>query len=119
MTAASEEVLPLFVYGTLCSGEEAEWILRDAQVRRIPGEAIGESVETGTPYPGVVFVPSGRPVAGEIVWLQPEAFTDTMRRLDEYEDVPDLYRRVRVVASTPDGDIEAYAYEWIAGIDAG
>lgn len=110
--SGSDEVLPLFVYGTLLSGGSAEGMLEAFVVKRAPASASGRFVDTGAPYPGAVFGGVIERIDGELLLVEPSRFAMLIENLDAYEGVPSLFRRIRITVSTSDGDVEAYAYEW-------
>lgn len=74
--------------------------------------AAGRSTR-GPWYPGVIFGPTGE-VRGDLVWFDRNVYTEVLNRLDAYEGVPSLFRRVRVSVASGRGRVEAYAYEWAA-----
>ena len=104
--------LPLFVYGTLRTGERAAPLLGSDAVRRAPATVRGRLVDTGAPYPGAVFGDGEGIVRGELVWLRPATYAATLARLDAYENAPTLFRRVRIVVEVAGRDVQAFAYEW-------
>ena len=84
--------MKLFVYGSLMRGESAHHLLGDATwvcaLRTDPSYTL--VLVDG--YPGLV--DGGRTaVAGEIYALSPEDADARLAKLDEYEDVPELYTR--------------------------
>ena len=95
-------VLPLFVYGTLRSGERAAHMLDADVVRRAPARVNGCLVDTGE---GVI--------QGELVWVRAATYASTLERLDAYEGAPTLFRRIMVVAETGGERLEAFAYDWL------
>ena len=103
---------PLFVYGSLRQGERGAHLLDADAIRRVPAAVRGRMVETGASYPGAVFDGADGLVHGELVWLRPATYAATLGRLDAYEDVPTLFRRVLVVAEVDGERVEASAYEW-------
>src|SRR5687767_14272359 len=109
----TDDYLPLFVYGSLRSGDRAARLVDADVISREPAVARGRKVDTGAWYPGVVF-DYGREVPGELLWLNQNAFLIVLERLDAYEGVPSLFRRVRVTVAAKSGPTEAYAYEWKA-----
>ena len=129
-SASTAPALPLFVYGTLRSGERAAPMLDADVVRRAPARVSGRLVDTGQVYPGAVFehtygVVAGETypgavfesaqdvVEGELVWLRPATYAAALERLDAYEGAPTLFQRVMVVAETGGERLEAFAYEWL------
>ena len=109
---AVDEDLPLFVYGTLRSGERAAHMLEADVIRRAPAKVRGRLVDTGRSYPGAVFECTGGVVEGELVWVRAATYAATLARLDGYEGAPTLFRRVTVVAENGAERVEAFAYEW-------
>jgi gamma-glutamylcyclotransferase (GGCT)/AIG2-like uncharacterized protein YtfP len=109
----TDDYLPLFVYGSLRSGDRAAGLVDGDIITREPAVARGREVDTGVWYPGVVFGSQGD-IPGELLWLDQNAFPDVLERLDAYEGVPSLFRRVRISVTTESGPTEAYAYEWNA-----
>ena len=97
---------PLFVYGTLRGDGPAAALVGAA--RRERAVARGRFVTTGADYPAVKFAVDAPEVEGELVWV-PET---VLPRLDRYEGVPRLYRRVSVSVTTASGPVDAQAYEW-------
>jgi gamma-glutamylcyclotransferase (GGCT)/AIG2-like uncharacterized protein YtfP len=92
--------LPLFLYGTLRKGESAEDTIAADVVKRAPARAHARLLDLKAPYPGAVFGPDEGWLDGEIVWLRPTTFLATLDRVDQYEDVPFLFRRIAVMAET-------------------
>lgn len=64
-------------------------------------------------FPAARFSASGDEIEGELIWLDREQFEDTIARLDDYEGVPGLFRRVQIRVQTESEEVEAYAYEWV------
>ena len=94
----------LFVYGTLKRGQRNHRLLADQQYL---GEAATEPryrVFDLGPYPGLVAdAANGLAVRGEL-WAVSEC---CLAELDDFEGVPDLFARRRVVVPGRDG-VEAY-----------
>lgn len=111
--ALTDDYLPLFVYGSLRRGDRAAGLVDADIITHEPAIARGRKVDTGAWYPGVVFDSRGE-VRGELLWLDQNAFPEVLERLDAYEGVPSLFRRVRVSVAAESGRTEAYAYEWNA-----
>lgn len=104
--------LPLFLYGTLRKGESAESEIAADVVRRAPARARGRLLALNAPYPGAVFGPDEGWLDGEIVWLKPSTFAATLDRVDVYENVPFLFRRIAVQVETEGQTVEAWAYTY-------
>ena len=107
--AEEEEYLPLFVYGTLLEEEP----LASTVERAVPARTSGQLADISEPFPAVVFQEGEGTVGGRLLWLSQASFAQTLAALDRYEDVPRLFRRVKVQAESDSGPILAYAYEWV------
>lgn len=104
--------LPLFIYGTLRKGEWAEDQIAADVVRRAPARAHGRLLDLKAPYPGAVFGPDEGWLDGEIVWLRPSTFLETLDRVDLYENVPFLFRRILIEVAVDGKMVEAWAYTY-------
>lgn len=93
----------LFVYGTLLRGERAHHLLAGARfVAEVQTQAAFELVEMDGGYPALV-AGGGTAVSGEIYEIDERL----VPLLDDFEDVPELYRRsLRTV-----GGHECWVYE--------
>ena len=107
----AEPYLPLFVYGTLRDNESLESLVGPIVDRR-PAAVANGRWQSVAPFPAVSFQVADEQIPGELVWLSPSGFQSAIAELDDYERVPDLYRRIRIVARSNEGEVEAYAYEW-------
>ena len=104
--------LPLFLYGTLRKGESAEDTIAADVVRRAPARAHGRLLDLKAPEPGAGFGPAEGWLDGEIVWLRPSTFLATLDRVDQYENVPFLFRRIAIEVETEGKTVEAWAYTY-------
>jgi gamma-glutamylcyclotransferase (GGCT)/AIG2-like uncharacterized protein YtfP len=104
--------LPLFLYGTLRQGESAEDQIAADVVRRAPARARARLLAINAPYPAAYFSPDEGWLPGEIVWLRPATYVATVDRVDQYENVPFLFRRIAVTVQVEGQDIEAWAYTY-------
>ena len=104
--------LPLFLYGTLRQGESAEDQIAADVVRRAPARARARLLEIGAPYPAAFFSPDEGLLPGEIVWLKPSTYAATLDRVDQYENVPFLFRRIVVQVEVEGQTVEAWAYTY-------
>jgi gamma-glutamylcyclotransferase (GGCT)/AIG2-like uncharacterized protein YtfP len=104
--------LPLFVYGTLRKGESGEDVIAANVLRRAPARARARLLDLKAPYPGAVFGPDEGWLDGELVWIRPSAFQTTLDRVDEYENVPFLFRRIAVTVESEGQSIEAWAFTY-------
>lgn len=89
-----EEKLPLFVYGTLMSGQRAYDRLRYAVTRFELAALADTALYSLGEYP--MAVPGGDGVIGELHWLIPKLHDRVLTELDEYEGVGFGYTRERV-----------------------
>jgi gamma-glutamylcyclotransferase (GGCT)/AIG2-like uncharacterized protein YtfP len=75
--------LPLFVYGTLLSGQPAFHLIAHAVERFAPAKAPGLVMHNVGRYP--IAVPGQGQIVGEVHWLYPERYVALLAELDEYE----------------------------------
>lgn len=114
-TDERDRELPLFLYGTLRKGESGEDVLAKDVVRRAPARARARLLDLKAPYPGAVFGPDEGWLDGEIVWLAPARFRAALDRVDEYENVPFLFRRIVVDVETEGRTVAAWAFSYTHG----
>src|SRR4051812_45356584 len=77
--------LPLFVYGTLRSGQKNAWLLRGKVATETPA-TIGRVTLYALPdYPMLIDGQSGGPVLGELITVDPVRYRLIMAELDEFE----------------------------------
>jgi len=112
MTDDKNRELPLFLYGTLSKGESAEDVIAADVVRRAPARARARLLELNAPYPGAAFGPDEGWLDGEIVWLRSATFQAALDRVDQYENVPFLFRRIAVMVETEGQTVEAWAFTY-------
>ena len=103
---------PIFVYGTLRAGESAEDLIAADVVRRVPARASARLLELNAPYPAAFFGPDEGSLPGELVYLKPPSYQDALDRIDQYENVPFLFRRIPVTVEAEGQQIEAWAYTY-------
>lgn len=105
----------IFVYGSLRPGRAAHALLA-RHVRAVAPAVLPDHAlhARGLPYPTVRPEPGGR-VVGELVDVA--GGEAVLARLDAYEG--DGYVRVRVVAATAAGPVEAWAYVAAPGVTLG
>lgn len=103
----------LFVYGSLRSGESAAALLDAFAVSRIPARTRGSFVDTGTPYPGVIFG-AGEFIIGEVVVIDPTRRAEAFHALDHYEGRD--YKRREIEVEVEEAGVykaaRAISYEW-------
>ena len=113
MSSDASPRLPIFVYGTLRRGESAEDLVARDVSRRAPARAKGRLLQIGAPYPAAVFLSDATGyVDGELMWLAPAAYDAALDRVDEYENVPFLFRRITITVESEGGAVEAWAYTY-------
>lgn len=86
--------LPLFVYGTLMSGERAYGRFSHAVERSAPATLAETDLYSLGHYP--MAVSGDGMVTGEVHWLDPAAHDRVLAQLDEYEGVGVGYARMQV-----------------------
>ena len=104
---ADEAGMPLFVYGTLMTGEPAHRMLAAVVVRSVAARLPGAVLHDLGAYPAAVA--GAGDVHGEVHWLDREHFAAVVARLDAYEG--DEYRRV-ICPVWPD-DAAATVDAWV------
>jgi len=111
--------LPVFVYGTLRPGEKNyERFLDGRTIKVIRATAEGHLfyvADGGYPY----MEPGRGRVTGDLVYLHPECYEDTLRQLDELEEYEpaaefrSVYLRRRTIVKLVDGSsAAAWIYYW-------
>jgi gamma-glutamylcyclotransferase (GGCT)/AIG2-like uncharacterized protein YtfP len=106
MTHAADH-LPLFVYGTLMSGQPAHKRLAGSMLRLEKAQLQGVSLHVVSWYP--LAAPGDGEVHGEVVWLRSEGYAELLTALDAYEG--DEYTRVVRSVRIPGGDtISCWVY---------
>jgi gamma-glutamylcyclotransferase (GGCT)/AIG2-like uncharacterized protein YtfP len=110
---ATDWQLPLFVYGTLRRGESAEDLVALEVTRRAPARPKGRLLPIGAAYPAAVLLPdAAEHVDGELLWLAPATYAAVLDRVDEYENVPFLFRRIAIIAEAEGVAVNAWAYTY-------
>jgi gamma-glutamylcyclotransferase (GGCT)/AIG2-like uncharacterized protein YtfP len=112
-TSAASQQLPIFVYGTLRRGESAEDVIAPDVTRRAPARAKGRLLSINAPYPAAVFLPDATEhVDGELTWLAPASYEAALDRIDAYENVPFLFRRIAITVEAEGAVVKAWAYTY-------
>lgn len=108
--------LPLFVFGTLRRGEANHHCLADSYNRWLPATLLDfRRAVAAHGFPAIVAA-RGEQVDGELFFIRPEDFAETLRRCDTLEDIPPgklvgpYYRRAQVSVETTEGPFTAWAY---------
>jgi len=108
--------LPLFVFGTLRRGESNHDRLAGRYDRWLPATLHNfkrATAEHGFPQ---VSPSPGDQVAGELFFIHPADFQETLRACDVLEDIPPgqlvgpYYQRAQVAVETATGCVAAWAY---------
>lgn len=104
--------LPLFVFGTLRRGEPNHHFLNGRYERCLKGLLLGFIRQK----PLMIARRSGSSVRGEVFFLRPGVYRETLRDCDRLEGIPDgkdvgwEYRRIIVPVETILGTFDAWAY---------
>jgi gamma-glutamylcyclotransferase (GGCT)/AIG2-like uncharacterized protein YtfP len=116
LSANDFQELPLFVFGTLRRGESNYHFLAGRYDRCLAAMLHDfKRTMTAHGFPGVVPSP-GENVTGELFFIRPAIFQETLRQCDILEDLPPgqlvgrYYRRTRVVVDSVEGSVTAWAY---------
>lgn len=112
----ADDALPLFVFGTLRRGEGNHHFLLGRYDRCLKGALSG--FRRGTTLHGfpAALPAEGERIHGELFFITPRLYAETMRRIDLLEDLPPgqlaglYYRRARVVVETDEGTFTAWSY---------
>ncbi len=107
--------LPLFVYGTLRTGEANHGLLLGRTAAETPAVLTGALLYEGPGYPYAVDAPGGGEVHGELIDPLPEAYEAVLADLDRLEEyVPgtpgNLYERVAREVRVAAGRRPAWVY---------
>jgi gamma-glutamylcyclotransferase (GGCT)/AIG2-like uncharacterized protein YtfP len=105
---------PVFVYGTLRPGQPNWGMLAATAERVVAGRLAGAALLDCGHYPAAV-ERSGGLVAGDVVWIRPDAWLTTLAELDHLErydpaDSDRLYERVVRSVDTADGPVDCWVY---------
>jgi gamma-glutamylcyclotransferase (GGCT)/AIG2-like uncharacterized protein YtfP len=108
--------LPLFTYGTLRRGEPNHCYLEDNYVSCLTA-TLRDYKRGSTVHGFSVVIPSpGGQVDGELFFLHPDVYAETMRRCDLLEDIEPgkligpYYRKAQVLVESTAGSFRAWAY---------
>jgi len=107
LTDSPRERLPVFVYGTLRCGEPNHRILAGSPIAIEAGVLDGADMYAAA-FPYVT--PGAGSVVGEVVWIDPDRYDETMARLDHLEgyrgpDRSNHYDRHTVTVTTDAGEL--------------
>jgi gamma-glutamylcyclotransferase (GGCT)/AIG2-like uncharacterized protein YtfP len=108
--------LPLFAFGTLRCGKSNHGTIAGAFDRMLP--ATLRDFRRGVAphgFPTIVRCPLAH-VEGELFFLRPDLYDETLRRCDLLEEIPSgqlagsYYRRMEVRVETTEGEFTAWVY---------
>lgn len=108
--------LPLFAFGTLRREKPNHSILEGAFDKCLSA-TLRDFRRAVAPhgFPAIVRCPLAR-VEGELFFIRPDLYDETLRRCDQLEDLPPgqlvgrYYRRIEVTVATAEGDHIAWVY---------
>lgn len=106
------EELPLFVFGTLRRGEANHHYLNGRYERCLKARLYGFCRQK----PLMIVRLAGESVAGEVFFLRPAVYQETLKNCDRLEGIPEgktegwEYRRMKVQVETDLGTVTAWAY---------
>lgn len=109
---AATEGRPLFVFGTLRRGRSNHHLLVGTYDKILPARLIG--FERFRPL--MIRRKAGHFVRGELFFIRPELYAETLQRCDLLEGIPPgkttgwEYQRVCVPVATAIGTVQAWAY---------
>jgi len=111
-----DEILPLFVFGTLRRGESNHHYLQGRYDRCQPAVLRGFGRGTSSHgFPAISLCADGL-VEGELFWLMPHRAAEVMADCDRLEDLPvgelagPYYRRACVLVEAGGDRVDAWAY---------
>jgi gamma-glutamylcyclotransferase (GGCT)/AIG2-like uncharacterized protein YtfP len=100
----------MFVYGLLKPGLRLYHVAEPFVVDATPATVRGRLYDAGVP--AARFDEDGV-IEGFLFTLDEARLDEALAVLDELEDEGDEYRRIVLTAVTGDGEVEAYAYEYL------
>lgn len=109
---AGLEYRPLFVFGTLRRGKINHHLLAGTYDKILPAKLVG--FERFQPL--MIRRKRGETVRGQVMFIRPDVYEETMRRCDLLEEIPPgqtagwLYKRAVVKITTGAGPVNAWAY---------
>jgi gamma-glutamylcyclotransferase (GGCT)/AIG2-like uncharacterized protein YtfP len=106
----------VFVYGLLKPGLRLHHVAAPFVTHAVPARTSGRLYDAGVP--AARFDEDGQ-IEGFVFFIDDVRLDEALRVLDELEDEGTDYRRVVVIATTEEGDVEAYAYEYLLDLDPG
>lgn len=104
----SDHQRPIFVYGTLMSGESAHALLAPYVQRSMTATLSDVELYDLGAYP--VLVTGVGTVYGELYWLADAKYDETLRQLDRYEGTSYERRLHSIAVNGSDSLVEAWVY---------
>lgn len=104
----------VFVYGLLKPGQRLHSIVAPFVDGSVPGTVSGCLYDAGVP--AARFDEPGT-ISGVVLTLDPARVEEALAVLDDLEDEGEMYRRVTVEVTTPEGAVTAHAYEYLRPLD--
>ena len=107
---------PLFVFGSLRHGEQGHHVLAGRYARRLNATLHDFEMRMANHGYPVIFREPDCTVDGELFFLDAACYEQVLAACDAYERIPagetlgELYRRLAVTVSTPEGPYTAWAY---------
>lgn len=115
---SSNDVLRVFVYGTLKRGQIREAMWPQTPIEILPAKTQGVLYDLGS-YPAMIA--GSDQVVGEVWRFAAEQMPETLRVLDQIEDYrdasDDLYKRVIVDCGVNGKFVQAYTYHYAMKLD--
>ena len=106
----------MFVYGLLKPGLRLHHVAEPFIVASVEARVKGRLYDAGVP--AARFDEDGE-IEGFVFTVDESKLDEALRVLDELEDEGVEYRRIVLTAATPDGPVEAWAYEYLREVDPG
>ncbi|MFO1022495.1 MAG: gamma-glutamylcyclotransferase family protein [Planctomycetales bacterium] len=109
---AATEGRPLFVFGTLRRGRSNHHLLVGTYDKMLPAKLVGYQ----RILPLMIRRKAGHAVTGELYFIRPEVYAETLQKCDLLEGIPPCktagweYKRVCVPVRTAIGTVRAWAY---------
>ena len=104
----------MFVYGLLKPGLRLYHVAEPFVIKTAPARVKGRLYDAGVP--AARFDEDGE-IEGFVFELDEARLDEALRILDDLEDEGVEYRRIVLTAATPDGPVEAFAYEYLRVVD--
>lgn len=97
------------MYGLLKPGLSLHHLVAPYVERMVPATARGQLYDAGVP--AARFDEEGE-IEGFVLWLDAGRLAEALAILDDIEDEGDVYSRIAIEATTPEGPVSAQAYHY-------